>query len=128
MNGTSMLVSGIAIFILGAACGARMVYLFRHVTTKALHQTLLNTIKLRTASLDRPTESASQTEVEFVDLEEVDRVDEGDVEDHVDERDPVDAVDQVDGLDRVDHTDFVSKMAATSPAAGATALRVYRGT
>jgi len=70
MNGTSMIVAGIAIFILGATCGARMVYRFRHVTTKALHKALLNTLHDRTARLDRLTESARETGIVTIDLEE----------------------------------------------------------
>jgi hypothetical protein len=70
MNGTSMIVAGIAIFILGAVCGARIVYRFRHVTTKALHQALLNTLHERTARLDRLTESARETGMVTINLEE----------------------------------------------------------
>jgi hypothetical protein len=67
MNGTSMIVAGIAIFILGAVCGARIVYRFRHVTTKALHQALLNTLHERTARLDRLTEPARETTMVAID-------------------------------------------------------------
>lgn len=70
MNGTSMIIPGIAIFILGAACGARIVYRFRHVTTKALHQAILNTLRERTPRLDRFTQSASEPEMVAIDLEE----------------------------------------------------------
>lgn len=70
MNGTSMIVAGIAIFILGAVCGARMIYRFRHVTTKALHKALLNTLHDRTARLDRLTEPARETGMATIDLEE----------------------------------------------------------
>lgn len=70
MTGTSMIVAGIAIFILGAVCGARIVYRFRHVTTKALHKALLNTLHDRTARLDRLTESARETGMVTIKLEE----------------------------------------------------------
>lgn len=70
MNVTSMIVAGIAIFILGAVCGARMVYRFRHVTTKALHQALLNTLHERTARLDRLTEPARESTMVAIDGEE----------------------------------------------------------
>lgn len=70
MNGTSMIVAGIAIFILGAVCGARMIYRFRHVTTKALHKALLNTLHDRTARLDRLTEPAREPGMATIDLEE----------------------------------------------------------
>jgi hypothetical protein len=61
MTGTSMIISAFAIFTLGAVYGARMVYRFRHVTTKALHQALLNTLHERTARLDCLTEPARET-------------------------------------------------------------------
>ena len=70
MNGISMVVSGVVIFIVGAVCGAKMVYRFRHVTTKVLHQGLLNTLRERTVRLDRLTQSAKDTEIVAIDLEE----------------------------------------------------------
>jgi hypothetical protein len=70
MNATYMIVAGIAIFLLGAVCGARMIYRFRHVTTKALHQALLNTLHERTARLDRLTEPAGEAMMVAIDGEE----------------------------------------------------------
>ncbi len=47
IDGVSLLISALLVFASGAACGARMVYRFRHVTTKSLHQSLLNTLELQ---------------------------------------------------------------------------------
>ena len=45
-------VAGILTFTLGVACGVRLVHCFQHVTTKALHQTMLTCLHERTATLD----------------------------------------------------------------------------
>jgi len=74
LNGVGILMTAILIFALGAVFGARMVYRFRHVTTKPLHQSLLNSLQLQTQMLDRNVDSFADNDTVFIELEEKVRV------------------------------------------------------
>jgi hypothetical protein len=62
MSYAGFVISEVTIFIIGAVFGAKMVYHFRYVTTKELHQVLLNTLYDRTARLDRLMQSLEANE------------------------------------------------------------------
>ena len=62
--------SAFLIFSLGVVCGVRMVYWFRHVTTKSLHQSFLNTLQLQGQMMARSTRSSTDNEDVFIVLED----------------------------------------------------------
>ena len=62
MNGISVFFSAFLVFSLGVVIGARMVYWFRHVTTKSLHQSFLNTLQLQGQMMAASTHSSTDNE------------------------------------------------------------------
>lgn len=70
LNGNGILIAALLIFALGAVFGARMVYWFRHVTTKFLHQSLLNSLQLQNQMLNRNVDSFADSDTAFIERED----------------------------------------------------------
>lgn len=51
-NGILWLITSVPVFVAGMFCGARLVHRYRHVTSKTVHQALLNSYAGRTEELD----------------------------------------------------------------------------
>jgi hypothetical protein len=70
MNGIDTFSTALLIFALGAVVGARMVYRFRHVTTKSQHQSLLNSLQLQRQMRDGNLDFFADNETDFIVLED----------------------------------------------------------
>ena len=70
LNGIGILIAAFLIFALGAISGARMIYWSRHVTTKSLHQSLLNSLQLQRQKLNRNVDSFADSDTVFIELED----------------------------------------------------------
>ena len=70
LNGIGILIAALLIFALGAVFGARMVYWSRHVTTKSLHQSLLNSLQLQRQMLNQNVDSFADDDTVFIELQD----------------------------------------------------------
>ena len=70
LNGIGILITAPLIFALGAVCGARMVYRFRHVTSKSLHHSLLSSLQLQRQMRDGNLDFFVENETDFIVLED----------------------------------------------------------
>ena len=70
MIGIDTFSTALLIFALGALSGARMVYWCRHVTTKSLHRSLLNSLQLQRQMRHRNLDSFADNETVFFVLED----------------------------------------------------------
>ena len=70
MIGIDTFSTALLIFALGALSGARLVYWCRHVTTKSLHQSLLNSLQLQRQMLGRNLNSFADNETVLIVLED----------------------------------------------------------
>ena len=70
MIGIDTFLTALLIFALGALSGARMVYWCRHVTTKSIHRSLLNSLQLQRQMRDPNLDSFAENETDFIVLED----------------------------------------------------------